>query len=202
MVDSDEVTLWMRKLGDRDGRAAEVIWNQYFQRLAYFARQKLDKLPARVADEEDVALSAMHSFYRGAAAGRFPQLADRQDLWRILITITARKVWTQMRRQGADKRGAGRVRGESVFQQRDGDDGVGIEQVLSREPTPELACLVAENCNNMLDSLGDETLRQIALFKLEGYTNEEIAERLECVPRTVERKLERIRDKWSQEPAS
>jgi DNA-directed RNA polymerase specialized sigma24 family protein len=199
---SDEVTLWMRKLGDRDGRAAEAIWNQYFQRLANFARQKLDKLPARMADEEDVALSAMHSFYRGAAAGRFPQLADRQDLWRILITITARKVWTQMRRQSAGKRGAGRVRGESVFLQRDGDDVLGIEQVLGREPTPELACRVAENCNHLLDSLGDDTLRQIATLKLEGYTNEEIAERLDCVSRTVERKLERIRDKWSQEPAS
>lgn len=200
MPASDDVTHWIQKLGDRDGRAAEAIWNQYFQRLAYFARQKLGKFSARAADEEDVALSAMHSFYRGAAAGRFPQLADRQDLWRILMTITARKVWTQMRRQGAGKRGAGRVRGESVFQQRDGEKALGIEQVLGREPTPELACLVAENCNRLLDSLGDETLRQIALFKLEGYTNEEIAERMDCVGRTVERKLERIRDKWSQEP--
>jgi DNA-directed RNA polymerase specialized sigma24 family protein len=198
---ADEVTLWMRKLGQRDGQAAEAIWNQYFQRLAYFARQKLDKLPCRVADEEDVALSAMHSFYRGAATGRFPQLADRQDLWRILITITARKVWTQMRRQGADKRGGGKVRGESVFQHHDGDEGQGIEQVLGREPTPELACQLAENCNQLLDVLGDETLRQVALLKLESYTNEEIAERLQCVPRTVERKLERIREKWSQEPA-
>ncbi len=200
-MSADEVTLWMRKLGERDGQAADAIWNHYFQRLANFARQKLDKMPKRMADEEDIALSAMHSFYRGAAAGRFPQLADRQDLWRILITITARKVWTQMRRQGAGKRGAGKVRGESVFMRSDGQDGLGIEQVLGREPTPELAALVAENCNQLLDALEDDTLKQVALLKLESYTNEEIAEQLHCVPRTIERKLERIREKWSQEPA-
>lgn len=201
-MSADEVTLWMRKLGESDGQAADAIWNHYFQRLAGFARQKLDKMPKRMADEEDVALSAMHSFYRGAAAGRFPQLADRQDLWKILITITARKVWTQMRRQGADKRGSGKVRGESVFMNRDSDDAFGIEQVLGREPTPELAAQVAENCNQLLDALEDDTLKQIAMLKLESYTNEEIAEQLHCVPRTIERKLERIREKWSQEPPS
>jgi DNA-directed RNA polymerase specialized sigma24 family protein len=59
--------------------------------------------------------------------------------------------------------------------------------------------MVAEDCQRLLDSLGDETLRQIAQLKLEGYTNEEISEQLDCVPRTVERKLERIREKWAKE---
>jgi DNA-directed RNA polymerase specialized sigma24 family protein len=203
---ADEVTLWIRQLSQRDGQAAEAIWNQYFQRLAYFARRKFDKLPCRVADEEDVALSALNSFCRGAASGRFPQLADRQDLWRILLTIASRKVGAQMRRQGAGKRGGGKVRGESVFQRRDGDDplgrDVGIGQVLGREPTPELACMVAEDCQRLLEALGDETLRQIAISKLEGYTNDEIAERMGCVTRTIERKLERIREKWLPEDQS
>ncbi len=44
--------------------------------------------------------------------------------------------------------------------------------------------------------LNDPGLRQIAFWKLEGYTNEEIAEKLECTLRTVERKLERIRAYW------
>ena len=90
------MTLWVKKLSDGNPNAAQAIWDKYFQRMADFARHKLDRLPQRVADEEDVALSAMHSFCRGAAAGRFPQLADRHDLWLLLVTITARKVYAQM----------------------------------------------------------------------------------------------------------
>lgn len=198
-MSSDEVTVWIGKLCDGDGRAAQEIWNQYFDRLAHFARKKFDRLPSRVADEEDVALSALNSLCRGAAAGRFPQLSDRQDLWRLLVTIAARKVYAQMRRQKASKRGGGKVRGESIFLQADGDDVAGIEQALGREPTPELANMVAEDCQRLMDALEDSTLRQIAQLKLEGYTNEEISERLGCVLRTVERKLERIREKWAKD---
>ena len=104
-------------------------------------------------------------------------------------------------RQRAVKRGQGKVRGESVFLKiGDADqEQAGIEQILGHEPTPELANMMAENCEALLSSLDDDSLRDIALLKLEGYTNEEIAAKLECVSRTVERKLERIRDKWSRE---
>jgi DNA-directed RNA polymerase specialized sigma24 family protein len=201
MSSADDMTLWVKKLSDGNPAAAQAIWDKYFQRMADFARQKLNRLPQRVADEEDVALSAMHSFCRGVAAGRFPQLADRHDLWLLLVTITARKVYAQMRRQRAVKRGQGKVRGESVFlKHSDADqEQAGIEQILGHEPTPELANMMAENCEILLSSLNDDSLRDIALLKLEGYTNEEIAAKLDCVSRTVERKLERIRDKWSKE---
>jgi hypothetical protein len=46
--------------------------------------------------------------------------------------------------------------------------------------------------------LNDPGLRQIALWKLEGDTNAEIARKLECTLRTVERKLERIRIYWGK----
>ena len=92
------------------------------------------------------------------------------------------------------------MRGESVFIQADGDDdAAGIEQALGREPSPELANMVAEDCQRLLDRLEDPMLREVAQLKLEGYTNEEISVRLDCVPRTVERKLERIREKWAKD---
>jgi len=199
MPGADEITSWMTKLSAGDSRAAQALWDEYFQRLTHFARKKFDKLPCRVADEEDVALSVINSLCRGVADGRFPQLNDRQDLWRVLVTIAARKIVTQMRRQQAGKRGGGKVRGESVFVNVDGDGSAGIEQVLGREPTPELAGMVAEDCQRLFDALGDDSLRQIAQFKLEGYTNDEIAAQLDCATRTIERKLERIRAIWSQE---
>jgi DNA-directed RNA polymerase specialized sigma24 family protein len=201
MAVTGEVTQWIRGLSQGDESAAQAIWQKYFGKLVEFARCKLEGMPRRVVDEEDVAITAMDSFYRGMAEHRFDKVDDREDLWKLLVTITARKACAQRRRHFADKRGGGQVRGESVFVRCDeGEDrDAGLAQVLGNEPTPELASMLAEHCRHMLDCLGDETLRQVALHKLEGRSNEEIAGKLGCVRRSVERKLERIREKWSRE---
>jgi len=92
------------------------------------------------------------------------------------------------------------VRGESIFIQADGDEmNGGIGNILGTEPTPELAAGVAENCQVMLNQLNDETLQQVALLTLEGYRTEEIAQKLDCARRTIERKLSRIREIWGEE---
>jgi DNA-directed RNA polymerase specialized sigma24 family protein len=72
------------------------------------------------------------------------------------------------------------------------------------EPTPEHAAALSEALERRLRAQGDPVLRQIAVRKLEGYTNREIARELDdCTERTIERKLERIRSKWARydEPA-
>jgi len=200
-MSTEDLTLWISKLGEGDDRAAEVIWGAYFEKLVRYARRKLDGMPRRDADEEDVTLSAMHSFCHGMAEGKFKKVDDREDLWKLLVTITARKACARRRKVFAAKRGGGQVRGESVFMRVDDNSSrePGIGDVLGTEPTPELANMVSENCRHLLDALDDETLRRIALHTLEGYTTTEIAEKLGCVKRTVERKLERIRETWSKE---
>lgn len=195
--EAEGVTRWLGQLAEGDPLAVQRIWEQYYGRLVRLARKKLGDSSRRVADEEDVALSAFHSFCRGAAAGRFPRLDDRHDLWKLLVTITARKASAQMRRQHRQKRGGGAVRGESVFARGDSSDRTsGLGQVMGEEPTPAVAAMVAEQCEHLLECLDSESLRQVALYKLEGYSNEEIARELDCAPRTVERKLARIRDLW------
>ena len=59
--------------------------------------------------------------------------------------------------------------------------------------------LVADECRRLLDVLDDDTLRSVAIWKLEGYTNHEIAGKLQCVDQTVERKLRTIRSIWARE---
>jgi RNA polymerase sigma factor (sigma-70 family) len=141
----------------------------------------------------------MNSFYRAAAAGRYPRLKDRHDLWKMLVTFTAHKVSKQFRRQRAQKRGGGHVRGESALDRAGESDGDhGIHDVLGREPSPELVAMMAETCDDLVGQLGDESLQTIALSKLEGYTNAEIAEQLGVTERSVERKLARIRKRWSE----
>jgi DNA-directed RNA polymerase specialized sigma24 family protein len=199
----EDITIWLGRAVAGDERAVQEIWEQYYEKLVQLARRKLGPVGRRAADEEDVALSAFHSFYRGATGGRFPQLADRHDLWKLLVTITCRKAIAQIKGATAQKRGGGSVRGESIFQQRGENDSTGgIGQILGDAPTPELAAMVAETCGNMLDKLDDDLLRQVAVMKMEGYSNEEIASELNCVTRTVERKLARIREIWGESEAA
>jgi len=197
----EHVTQWIAQLGRGDPAAAELLWERYFSQLVRLAGLELGAMPRRAADEEDIALSAMHSFCRGLAQQRFPELQNDENLWKLLVTITARKAYAERRRHYTLKRGGGHVRGESVFARMDPEqsqaDGIGA--VLGREPTPELACMVADDCRRLLDRLRDPTLRQVATLTLEGYGTADIARQLGCLQRTVERKLNAIREIWSQE---
>ena len=191
---SEVVSQWLLHLAEGDDNVAQKIWNDYFGKLVRLARRKLEGVPSRDADEEDVALSAMNSFYQGLAEHKFGHIHNRDDLWKLLVTITVRKAAARRRSHLAQKRGGGRVRGESIFGNQEGQGG--FVHVLGMEPTPELAASVAENCRLLLEQLQDKTLHQIALWTLEGYSTDEIAAKLGCVRRTVERKLERIRVIW------
>ena len=109
MTGAGTVTYWLNQLKVGDATAAQKLWESYFQRLLELARTKLRNVPRQMADEEDVALSAFHSFYRGATEGRFPQLDDREDLWRLLVTLIARKAANLIQHEHRHKRGGGKV---------------------------------------------------------------------------------------------
>jgi DNA-directed RNA polymerase specialized sigma24 family protein len=193
------VTHWLELLPGGDPEAVQKLWELYFHRLVRLARKRLRHAPRRVADEEDVALSAFDSFCRGAEQGRFPQLADRDDLWQLLVVLTARKARILIHHENRQKRGGGKVQDEAALAGEDEAEPP-LEQVLGREPTPEFAAEVAEECRRLLECLGDAELRALALWKMEGYTNDEIARMLGCALRTVERRLKVIRTLWSHEP--
>ena len=185
------VTFWIEGLKAGDAAAVEQLWHRYFETLVRLARAALRGSPRRVEDEEDAALSAFDSFCAAAAEGRFPRLEDRDGLWRILVTITRRKALDQVERQGRQKRGGGdAVPGTA---QHDDDH---LDRITGAEPTPEFAALVADECRRLLVSLADERQRQIAVLRMEGYTNQEIAQRLGCGLRSVVRKLDLIRKTW------
>jgi DNA-directed RNA polymerase specialized sigma24 family protein len=192
MSSSGSITAWIDQLRAGDRAAAQRLWEGYFHRLVDLARQKLRKAPRGMADEEDVALSALDSFFRGAEKGRYPQLSDRDDLWNLLLVITERKAIDLVNHERAEKRGGGNVRHEGSLA---GDSSVTapFDHVACPEPTPELAAQFADECGRLLDRLRNETLRTVALAKMEGCTNEEIAARLKRSVPTVERKLARIR---------
>lgn len=191
MSSDGSITRWIGQLQAGDAAAAQPLWQRYFQKLVELARRKLTSVRLRVADEEDVALSAFDSFCRGLKAGRFPDLQDRDNLWKLLVVLTARKASHLVRDEHRLKRG-GNQKVEAADE---------LANIVSQEPTPEFAAELAENCQRLLDLLDDEGLRHIALKKMEGYTTEEIAGQQECAPRTVERKLRLVRSLWEKELA-
>jgi RNA polymerase sigma factor (sigma-70 family) len=193
------VTRWVTALKGGDVAAAQPIWERYHRRLVGLAREKLRGARRRAADEEDVVQNAFHSFFRGVAQGRFPQLGDRDNLWRLLVVITARKALDQLAAEHAKRRGGGTPADDSRISPGTKMEETAIEQVVGDEPTPEFAALVAEQYQRLLDLLGEEALRRVAVWKMEGLTNDEIAENLDCSRRTVARKLETIRIIWGGE---
>jgi DNA-directed RNA polymerase specialized sigma24 family protein len=198
MDSATSVSEWIDRLKTGDRGAVECLWGRYFERLVGLARANLRDSPRRAADEEDVALSAFDSFCRGVERGRFPELLDRHSLWRLLVTVTLRKANALRRAEQRQKRGGGRVIMQSELQYMSDSATTGLEQLVDREPTPELAAQVAEECRRLLERLDDAALQSLALLKMEGYTNGELAVRLGCGQRTIERKLRLIRKLWKE----
>ena len=181
------------QIGD-DSVAQQQIWERYFRRIVSLARVKLGNAPRGCEDEEDVALSALKSLFDGISDQRFPELKDRDNLWSLLATMTARKAVNQRKRQMALKRG-----GDQRKQAIDASDAAAVMELMDEEIGPELLVSIQEECKRLMDALPDDTLRQIAHWKLEGWTNSEAAGKLQVAERTIERKLGLIRSIWSSQ---
>ena len=201
MNNDHSVSKWILEAQRGDSRAQAALWDRYYQALVRLARNKLQGMGHVPNEAEDVALDAFHSFYKAAERGRFPDLADRDELWRLLFRMTARKAVDLVRHENRKRRGGGNVRGESAIAPAGEDNELlGLTNVIGEEPTPEFAILMAERCEELLKHLASqhEQLPSIAQDKLAGYTNQEIAERQNCGVRTVERRLSIIKDLWKE----
>jgi DNA-directed RNA polymerase specialized sigma24 family protein len=185
-----DVTHWLHQLtaGQRD--AIKPLLDCYFRRLVALARDRLRGLPRGGRDEEDLALSAFDSFCRRAEEGKFPRLKDSEDLWEVLRMIVLRKVCDLVQHEQRDKRDWRRT------QPLDGEDA---HVPIGPDPGPAEVAEAAEEMTRLLGLLPDKLMRDIALRKLEGYTNEEIKTLLDCSLKMVERRLPVIRKIWEKE---
>ena len=153
------VTRWISALKLGDQAAASGLWDSYFRRLVALARARLRNAPRRVADEEDVALSAFDSFCRRAQAGQFRRLHDRDDLWQILALINVRKAIDLRTYVGRQSRGRARIRSLTELTRE------GLEMIGGEEPTPELAAQFVEDIQRLMGRLGDPVLCRVAALK-------------------------------------
>lgn len=196
--ESHSVSRLIEQLEAGDSAAAKEIWDRFLYRIIGLARNRLQKIPRRAFDEEDVAVSAFNAFFQGVEEERFQQLEDRDDLWQVLAMLTERKAIGVMRRELAEKRGGAINRGESVFENliAESTGANGLQGVA--DPSPQVIDEFTDGVREMIETLSDETEQQIAMLKLQGFTNKEIAEKIDISLRAVERKLSLIRMQWER----
>lgn len=185
MIEQGSVTVWLNRLTAGDATALDPLWARYFGHVVGVARDKLRRLSVRSGDEEDVALSAFHHFYRAATDQRFERLHNRDDLWHLLVVLTARKALDHHKHQARQKRNPPAVERPNG--------------VAASAPDPAIEAMLADELRARMAALPDDEVRAIARLKMDGYSNEEVAERLGCTVRTVGRRLALIRSLWKRD---
>ena len=188
MSEESSVTGWLSlvKQGDQDGM--EKIYQRYFPQLVRLVGTKMWGNAQRVADGEDMALSAMDSFFRGAADGKFLDLADREELWNLLRTITFRKVCDWLQYLNRDRR----IPPDRIQSPEE------LHQVTDPQLTPEMEVEIIDEVERLFRLL-DEDHRAAVRLRMEGYTDQQIADRLDVSLRTVQRMLNFVRKVWKRE---
>lgn len=196
-MDDNPVSLWIDELRQADELAARKVWEHFSARLHQAARRNLRAKTKRVYDEEDVVLSMFQSLCQGLVDGRFPDLHDRDSLWRLMLVISGRKIANRHRYDQRQRRDDRRTLTESVFSERQLDQGDQLgDGLLSREPTPEFVAELHETSERLFAAIDEPDLKEIAMLRVEGFNDSEIADRLNCSRRTVQRRLTMIRRIW------
>lgn len=187
------VTHWIRLLQAGDAAGAQPIFERYFDRLVQCCQARLSARPSPAADGEDVAQQVLATFFRRVTTRRYPNLNDRDGLWKLLLTVAARKAQSSIRHEQCQKRGGGRVVGENVLAGANSNEGWSLDLVIGDEPTPEMITCLNQTLEELDRRLPDVELRRIGELKLAGYLNAEIAEQLDCAAATIERRLRLMR---------
>lgn len=195
MSASGSITLLLERFRAGDRTALHPLWDAYFRRLVGLASKKLGNFQHGAFDKEDIALSAFNAFCTRIESGASPQIRDRHGLWQMLALLTTRKAMNRIKSELRQKRDVRKNLSSSEGVDPENVDVLYIE-ALGREPDPAQAVEVADSMRHLLDSLANEEFKTIALKKLEGFTNQQIAQQLGRSLATVERRLDVIRARW------
>lgn len=174
----------------------EELWDAFYPRVKLAVLSRVRSIQRPVADESGIALSAFHSFIENARNGKFPNLVDQDEMWRLVKRIAIRKTSDVRKNLLAQKRGGGTI----VFGQSDFSDDSGLSQGIhsasDRHGEPSEPVEVADLLNTMLQRLPDARHRDVILLKLQGASVVTIAECLGTTTRTIQRILKKIEQSW------
>jgi RNA polymerase sigma factor (sigma-70 family) len=185
MLDSpaDQVLVDMWRAGNED--AARQIFDRYVDRLMAVARHRIsERLQSRFGPE-DVVQSVFRTFFSHARDGEF-SISNQDDLCRLLMRITVHKALSQVAFHKAAKRDAGRELDQGPL------PGDRVQQLLDHHPGPAEAESLVDELVHFVNQLRPAD-RQILEMRMQGYTNDVIASKLQVSDRQIRRIMERIR---------
>jgi DNA-directed RNA polymerase specialized sigma24 family protein len=154
------------------------------------------------ADEEDLAICVLTSFFSGVKSGRNPNIRNRDELWQLLELITKRRATDHARRETAAKRSFRPQQEQiawSVLSQYALTVNGPLEEPISQEISPEIAAELNDELRHLQSKLQDDELRSIVAQRLTGMTNPEIAASLGRSLSSIERKMRLIKETWLRE---
>lgn len=189
------VTKWVHLAKAGDEEATRKLWDRYFRQVALVARRRLSHSNG-LFDEEDVALSTFDGVIRALKDDRLDPPNDRFEFWGLLRQSARRRVNDRLKVEGAAKRGGGR--GNPERNPRKLQLGIDPDQLSGQLDDPQFTAAMSEECKLLLESLRDEELEKVVIWKLEGRTNDEIAEALGYSKRTIQRMVGNIREVWAR----
>lgn len=196
MIAPGSVTNWLRgiELGDDD--AAFQLWNRYSPEMHEVARRRMRRLKSKdVLDEDDIVCSAFAAICLAARKGQLVNVGNRNELWGLMIVTIHRKIGQREEYVAAAKRNSDQMISQADRVQ---DMGSRLER-LSNSDTGVLSQLIqVEAADLLLRKLDDPDHRAVAVLKLAGYTNEEIASELGYARRTIQRMLSLIKSCWEE----
>ena len=166
-----------------DEPSLELLFKRFRSRLISWAYRELNPVKCREFDADDIAIEAFYSFCVRLSDGKFPNLEDRHGLQALLATITIRRAINRIEQANAQKRGAGKIGGESVFDQFDSVQSTGL--------TPEEQAILDDEIDYCITKL-PVALQDIARRLLIGYSAREIANELNCSTRSIQLKTKKI----------
>lgn len=197
MASENPVSEWIELVKEGEADAMNELCDRYFDRLMAHARRRISHGYRAIADEEDIAQSVLDKFCRGAKEGRFENLKNRRDLWRVLAKISLNKIIDDYRRfrRGDDHP---REYSESSLPTSDGrSNSFSLDSFSVRSASPDQVLQYREQYEYLMSALSSDEVRQVAKLKLEGASNDEIASKIKRSRRSVERKLQYIRQTWT-----
>ena len=187
------VTGWIEGLKSNNPDAQRQIWKRFVERLVSYANRKLNGVTCGMVDANDIANMAFQNFFEKSPE-EFASLVDRNDLWKILCMLAERRAIDALRKNSALKNGSNQVVYESGLGLSDSDKQRTFDQFPGNQVPPDFQLILSEEVEQRLDSLRTDLQRRIAIEKMQGLTNHEIAQKLSISLRSVERKLNMIRN--------
>ncbi|MFM8251460.1 MAG: ECF-type sigma factor [Planctomycetota bacterium] len=190
--DVGSITQWLLELQRGVPQAADEIWKRVYGKLVRTASRYLQKSPDHAVDGEDVAQSAFRKVCVAVMDGRYPDLENREDLWRLLFVATLNRVRRHYRDLKTQKRSH-----EATSSLEAVDESL-IADLRSPAAEAEMADLIAHLLDRLDQEDPSQRLRKIAILYLDGFSANEIAKSVQRRKTNVLQDLRLIRILWQE----